>query len=131
MKKKSHREIITEILSSGEWVCGVEIFKQTGWSFRNRISEMNAEFEEQGSEVKYYQGKDCNIDHTFENKHNENIFMWRKNPLKMRSVNISEIKADPNLSLAPKDHSLDEWNNQSKEERHKAIKEMMTKAGLK
>ena len=45
------------MLSSGEWVCGVEIFKQTGWYFRNRISEMNAEFEELGQLEKYYQNK--------------------------------------------------------------------------
>ena len=69
----SYVDIIKSILSDGRWHCIESIIQETGYSARNRISEMNkASMKKDGRIV--IEGKPCDMDN---HSHRANVYKYR------------------------------------------------------
>ena len=137
----SYAKRLEEILSDGNWHCILPMIAETGLSARNRISEMNQKNEEEFGFNKYVSEK-CTIDHVHENKHKAKLYMYKLNsdkyslPLTTEELMQSNTAEVDNTGYNVTEYTKDEmqefetWNNLSKEERKKKIREMMKEKGL-
>jgi hypothetical protein len=122
MSKESYRETIQRILSDGNWHCILGLIKETGLSARNRISEMNVDNEEEFGFIKY-EGRKCNLDHTFENQHKASLYMYRLNPEK-----YTPMYKDPSeLSVEEEQIRQEEMK---REDKLKMVNQMLKEKGL-
>jgi len=120
--KESYRETIERILSDGNWHCILGLIKETGLSARNRISEININNEEEFGFIKY-EGKKCNLDHTFDNQHKASLYMYRLNPEK-----YAPLHKDPSeLSVEEEQIRQEEMK---REDKLKMVNEMLQQKGL-
>jgi|TARA_R100001163_G_C5000020_1_gene149513 hypothetical protein len=69
----SYVDIIKSILSDGRWHCIESIIQETGYSARNRISEMNkASMKKDGRNV--IDGEPCDLEN---HSHKANVYKYR------------------------------------------------------
>ena len=137
----SYVDIIKSILSDGRWHCIESIIQETGYSARNRISEMNGEFRislglDYGAENRYdkYIGESCKLEKCL---HKSNLYMYKLNPQYINSDRFQEdreklVIVDQELKeeYDEQEKELEEWNSLTREERKNRINAMMSEKGL-
>ena len=130
--KESYRETIERILSDGNWHCILGLIKETGLSARNRISEININNEEEFGFIKY-EGKKCNLDHTFDNQHKASLYMYRLNQEKYNPTDVTYLVnsvTDWDWQQGEKEETRIQDLEMKREDKLKMVNEMLQQKGL-
>jgi len=139
----SYRKRIEEILSDGNWHCVLGIIAETGLSARNRISEMNQDYQEEmgypigSKEVDHlkYLGVKCTLEKC---THKAKLFMYilnrpyykgslvqLKNP---HNLDEDALKIEEEIDDAGSEEMNKEWEEFNREEKKARIKKMLSDA---
>ena len=143
----SYVDIIKSILSDGRWHCIESIIQETGYSARNRISEMNQEYRSQmgypidskDPDHQRYLGSKCTLEKC---NHKAKMYMYILNQPYYKD-SLAQIKSgdapDPEaFVLVPEDQAkeyvedkeiITDWDNISREEKKQRINDMIRKVG--